>query len=117
MNDTPMAREHELSKDCWCNPVVESYTETHKHGVKRVLFEKLAAIEHERWADWQKYMHTKVGEKHVEDICKCRNGDLVIPKELADQWERQMNTSYAELSEKEKESDRDQVRRYWDLIQ
>ena len=73
------------------------------------LFEKLAAIEHERWADWQKYVHSK-----------CRSnafGGLVIPSILVEQWERQIYTPYSMLSEKEKESDRDQVRRYWDLVQ
>ena len=73
------------------------------------LFEKLAAIEHERWADWQKYMH---------DVChRIATGALIIPAPLVRQWERQIATPYAELSEKEKESDRDQVRRYWDLVQ
>jgi len=72
------------------------------------LFEKLAAIERERWADWQKYMHS---------MCRSNAfGGLVIPSELVEQWERQIATSYAELSEKEKESDRDQVRRYWNLV-
>ena len=72
------------------------------------LFEKLAAIEHERWADWQKYMHSK---------CHRNGGALVIPTALVEQWERQIATPYADLSEAEKESDRDQVRRYWHLIE
>jgi len=72
------------------------------------LFEKLAAIEHERWSDWQKYMHS---------LCvRSDSGQMIIPRTSFEQWERQIATSYAELSEKEKESDRDQVRRYWDLI-
>jgi len=72
------------------------------------LFEQLAAIEHERWADWQKYMHSKCNQGS--------HGRLIIPRVLVTQWERQIKTPYAELSEKEKESDRDQVRRYWHLI-
>lgn len=71
------------------------------------LFEQLAAIEHERWADWQKYLHSK---------CHRNGGALVIPTALVAQWERKIATSYSELSEKEKESDRNQVRRYWNLI-
>lgn len=72
------------------------------------LFEKLAAIEHERWAHWQKYMH---------GVCSTGvDGALVIPVQFVEGWERQINTPYAELSEAEKESDRDQVRRYWDLV-
>jgi len=73
------------------------------------LFEKLAAIEHERWADWQKYMH---------GICKENpDGSLTITVDLVERWDQQIATPYADLSETEKESDRDQVRRYWDLIQ
>ncbi len=73
------------------------------------LFERLAAIEHERWSDWQKYMHSLGTIHHI--------GNLLIPAQSVKQWERQMATPYAELSDQEKESDRDQVRRYWDLIQ
>ena len=73
------------------------------------LFEKLAAIEHERWADWQKYMHD------LSD--KTAGGRLIIPAHMVTQWERQIRTPYADLSETEKEADRDQVRRYWDLVQ
>jgi len=72
------------------------------------LFEKLAAIEHERWADWQKYVH--------DQCVRLQNGRLVMPADLVKQWERQIATPYADLSEVEKESDRDQVRRYWDLV-
>jgi len=71
--------------------------------------EKLAAIEHERWADWQKYLHSKCHDMEL--------GFLTIPAELVAQWERQIATPYAELSEKEKQSDRDQVARYWPLIE
>ena len=72
------------------------------------LFEKLAAIEHERWSDWQKYMHSRGTVQ--------RTGSLLIPAQLIRQWERQIATPYADLSETEKESDRDQVSRYWDLV-
>ncbi|MEE9611966.1 MAG: hypothetical protein V3W19_11975 [Desulfatiglandales bacterium] len=72
------------------------------------LFEKLAAIEHERWSDWQKWVHNRCHE--VSD------GSLIIPGPYVKQWKRQIATPYAELSEEEKESDRDQVRRYWHLI-
>jgi len=73
------------------------------------LFEKLAAIEHKRWADWQKYMHS---------VCAVGyGGSLRIPAKFVKGWKRQIATPYVELSEKEKESDRDQVRRYWPLIE
>lgn len=70
--------------------------------------EALAAIEHERWSHWQRYMHSK-GEIQED-------GSLLIPAELVRRWERQMTTPYAALSEAEKESDRDQVRKYLGTI-
>lgn len=73
------------------------------------LFERLAAIEHERWSDWQRYLHS---------LCRIRDdGSLVIPVEHVERWERQMLSPYADLSEREKQSDRDQVARYWPLIE
>lgn len=70
------------------------------------LLEQLAAIEHERWADWQKWCHKVLRENNPSP----EQGDIL------ERWDRQIETSYAELSEKEKQSDRDQVMRYWPLI-
>jgi len=70
--------------------------------------DRLAAVEHERWAHWQQYMH---------DQCRrSEDGSLVIPAELVTRWTRQITTRYGELSETERESDREQVRRYLSLI-
>lgn len=73
------------------------------------LREKLAAIEHERWADWQKWMHNRA--------VNC--GDpfgLHFTKSDVDHWNRQINTPYTELHEDEQISDQEQVDRYWPLI-
>ena len=70
-------------------------------------FEELASIEHERWADWQKYCHSKMF-KDGEYMC------LSVP--LFERWERQIATPYSELSEEEKDSDREQVMRYWNVV-
>jgi hypothetical protein len=64
----------------------------------------LANLEHERWSHWQKYMHDK-GERQSD-------GSIVIPAELVAQWDRQIETPFAELSDDEKDSDREQVRKY-----
>src|SRR3990167_6638544 len=72
------------------------------------LYEKFAAIEHERWADWQKYMHGK--------CMRNEDGSLTIPAALVDRWERQIQTKYEDLSEQEKKSDRERVNRYWPLV-
>lgn len=77
--------------------------------IKQVLEEKLASIEHERWAHWQKYLHTTCTPNP--------DGSLTIPAELVERWNRQINTPYTLLSEKEKQSDRDQVARYLPLIE
>ena len=70
--------------------------------------ERLAAIEHDRWASWQRYVH---------DHCqRLEDGSLLIPAELAARWEMQIETPYAELSEPEKDSDREQVQRYLPTI-
>lgn len=66
--------------------------------------DRLAAVEHDRWAHWQRYLH---------DQCERRDdGSLVIPADLVSRWEEQIRTSYRRLSLEEQESDREQVRRY-----
>lgn len=72
------------------------------------LVDELAAIEHERWAHWQRYVHD-----HCE---RQQDGSLVIPAELAARWDTQIATPYVELSERERDSDRAQVRRYLPII-
>ncbi|MBB3753804.1 hypothetical protein FHT44_006326 [Mycolicibacterium sp. BK634] len=74
----------------------------------RELLETLAAIEHQRWAHWQRYMH--------DQCALAGDGSLVIPAELAQRWQTQIDTPYAALIEAEKDSDRDQVRRYLPAI-
>lgn len=73
------------------------------------LMERLAAIEHDRWAHWQQYMHSRctVGP----------DGSLTIPAELVERWSVQMSTPYEELPEEQRESDREQVRRYLPVLE
>lgn len=70
--------------------------------------EALADIEHQRWASWQ---------QHVFNKCSVINGNVVIPAWAVDRWQRQIATSYAELSEEEKEADRQEVRKYLKVIE
>lgn len=83
---------------------------------KQLIREKLADIEHQRWAKWQAYLHSKLyplGESELS----LNNHLLVMPTELHQRWERQIVTPYSELSEKEKESDREQVDMYFPIIE
>jgi hypothetical protein len=41
---------------------------------------------------------------------------LLLPAGLVARWEKQIDTKYAELDEQERESDREQVRKYLPLI-
>jgi hypothetical protein len=72
------------------------------------LIERLAAVEHERWAHWQQYVH--------DQSMRAQDGSLVISPELVQRWDDQIATPYSELSETEKESDREQVRRYLPIV-
>ncbi|RUP31520.1 MAG: hypothetical protein EKK51_14205 [Mycolicibacterium sp.] len=72
------------------------------------LLDMLAAIEHERWAHWQRYVHDRCERQ--------QDGSLVIPAGLAARWEAQIETPYVELTERERDSDREQVRRYLPVI-
>jgi hypothetical protein len=72
------------------------------------LTESLAAIEHERWARWQRYVHAS-GVRQAD-------GSLLIPGDLVSRWDHQILANYNELTEAEKESDREQVRKYLPVI-
>jgi hypothetical protein len=73
---------------------------------KTKLFEKLADIEHQRWASWQKWCH-----KILRENCPSLELEKVLER-----WDKQIKTKYKDLTEKEKNEDRKQVMRYWNLI-
>ena len=73
------------------------------------LLETLASVEHERWSHWQRYLHSKC-------VPQGDDGTLLIPADLVKKWEKQMATPYSKLTEEEKESDREQVRKYLPLV-
>lgn len=73
----------------------------HGFGPREALREALADYAHEAWCGWMKYLFSKcVRLPH-------RSGaELVIPEESVARWKRQLLTTYADLPEAEKESDR-----------
>lgn len=60
--------------------------------------EELAALAHEQWSGWVKYMFKCM--THNDD------GTSTVPEWACQRWVRQMYTPYADLPENEKESDR-----------
>ncbi len=53
------------------------------------LYNELAELEHQQWAHWTKYMLDNLTPENIE------------------RWNKQIETPYVELSEKEKDSDRE----------
>jgi len=62
------------------------------------IIEELADIEHQRWGDWYKWQRDNSNAPNIS------------------RWDRQSETNYKDLSEQEKERDREQVRRYLPLL-
>jgi hypothetical protein len=72
------------------------------------LIEQLADKEHASWARWMRY---------VFDLGKTNeDGSFTIPAASASRWLRQANTDYKELSEQEKQSDRNEVAHILSII-
>ena len=73
------------------------------------LIEALADKEHASWSHWMEYLFSQCQRDEA-------TGALAIPEPLIWRWQRQIDTPYAELSEREKQSDRDEVARILPLI-
>ena len=63
--------------------------------------ERLAGVQHAIWAHWMRYMFTQ-GTVNPD-------GSWTMPAEKAARWGGQMRTPYSDLTEKERESDREQA--------
>ena len=73
------------------------------------LREQLAALSHEQWAGWMKYL--------LEKSTEGDDGSVVIPAAFVARWKRQMNTPYIDLPENEKESDRSEADKFTHVFQ
>lgn len=72
------------------------------------LIEALADKQHEIWAHWMKYLF---GVSRRND-----DGSVTIPADNVERWKRQMATAYADLSEREQDSDRHQAQKIMDVL-
>lgn len=66
------------------------------------LVEQLADKEHASWARWMRYLFQQCSPLQAD-------GTLVLPAALVTRWSRQVTTPYADLSEREKQADREEV--------
>jgi hypothetical protein len=66
--------------------------------MKNNTIEKLAELEHIQWAHWTKYMLNNLTPDNIE------------------RWKRQIKTPYNDLSEKEKDSDREWAKMAYDIM-
>ena len=74
--------------------------------------EALASISHEIWAHWMAYLFNLCDE----EVDTSRLG-YVIKWEHAKHWLRQIQTDYVDLTEAEKDSDREQADKILKVIQ
>lgn len=58
-------------------------------SISKSTREKLAALEHDQWAHWTRYMLNNLTTQNIEH------------------WKKQIETPYSKLTEKEKNSDRE----------
>lgn len=72
------------------------------------LREELASLMHDVWSHWMKHLFSKCREEGAPGY--------LIPREAVDRWRRQSNTSYDELTEEEKDSDREQADKVLELL-
>ena len=69
--------------------------------------ELIADFMHDQWSHWT---------KHQFKVMFNYQNWSEEKDELIERWRRQMNTPYAELSEKEKDSDREWAKKLIDLL-
>lgn len=72
------------------------------------LIEQLADKTHESWSRWMNYLFSK--------CLMLPDGSAQIPPELVLRWKKQTYTDYEHLSEAEKQSDREEVKRILPII-
>ena len=108
-SDLSKKQKDKIISDC-CEGANEEQAEllnsVNDDWIKKFI-EQGAEIEHNRWSRWQSYLFSK--SEWTKD-------GYLIPKELCFRWQKQIDTPYSELSEKEKESDKKEVENYLPIL-
>ena len=73
---------------------------------EKATLEAIAAECHNQWSGWMKYLFTR-----TTPMVDPTDFAQVIPAEWVGRWTRQMETAYADLSERDKGSDRIEARK------
>jgi hypothetical protein len=76
---------------------------------EKIRREKLAGIQHEIWAHWMSYLFSVSVQND--------DGTYTIPSDKVKRWKRQIATPYDELSEHEKDGDREQAEKVVPFLQ
>ena len=76
------------------------------------MVEALAEYAHNAWAGWLRYMFEKADIRTKPIVSNLE----VVFEPYPTRWWRQMHTSYAELPEVEKESDREEARKILGIL-
>ena len=66
--------------------------------------EEVADLAHKQWSGWMEYMFSKAP---LNEDCS-----WTMPIEFVERWQRQMTTGYANLTEKERDSDRNEADKF-----
>ena len=72
------------------------------------MLEKLAALQHEIWSHWMKYL--------FQIAIQNEDGSVTIPVDKVTRWKRQMDTEYSDLFIEEKKSDIEQAMKVINLL-
>ena len=109
VSDLSKKQKDKIISDC-CEGANEEQAEllnsVNDDWIKKFI-EQGAEIEHNRWSRWQSYLFSK--SEWTKD-------GYLIPRELCFRWQKQIDTPYSELSEKEKESDKKEVENYLPIL-
>lgn len=72
-------------------------------GREGEMRERLAALAHQQWSSWMKYLFSESTSN--------ADGSITIPAWAATRWRRQAYACYSELTETERDSDRHEADR------